>query len=80
MEAVKILECSCEGLSGVRGRGSVDPDRWLELFEDVMARVAKPARCASAGIPVGTAFATKPKPVRVMRPCALDAWTSARTC
>ena len=38
---------------------------------------ADPARCAAAGIPAGTAFATKPKLARAMIARALDAGTPA---
>ena len=38
---------------------------------------ADPGRCSAAGIPDGTAFATKPKLARVMIGRALDAGTSA---
>ena len=50
-------------------------DRELYLPE---SWTADPARCAAAGVPVGTAFATKPRLARRMLARALDAGTPGR--
>jgi SRSO17 transposase len=61
-------------LSYASGCGHALIDRELYLPR---SWTADPARCAAAGIPAGTGFATKPKLARVMIARALDAGTPA---
>jgi SRSO17 transposase len=55
-----------------RGHALIDRDLYVPK-----SWIADPARCAAAGIPPGTAFATKPKLARRMISRALDAGTPA---